>query len=415
MLFTRPAKRAKLVALAHHRRLIGLEFYNICCLLCTFSSICTGSRFLVAVPYVATSDGCRLPTPRIPSIPYDNVAKSQTDHATMYRSSTGNLDHYDDPPSSSRGGGGGGGERWDRARFESMRRGGAPPPPPSMGGGGSRGGRDGGGRDDFDHFRFSEHDKGPGYHRDIDFHEDRSRRGPPVMERERFREEDRFVPPVRRRHDIFEESTPSEVANRALAPYRRKSVIDKDINIDIDINSREERAPPPARARPARPGFMRRQSSLDTFDRRPLPRYHGGEIERYERDEVHDYRLPPNVPIPLPIREHRRRSPPRRFEDDFEEIRYDDRRGRGREEEAYREVEVHREKSRVRRSKSVAAKSTRSSSISSFEEIQPARATFGKKGRTRMPKRLVKKQAVIELGYPYEEEVSLIATISINI
>jgi len=273
-----------------------------------------------------------------------------------------------------------------------------------MGGGGSRGGRDGGGRDDFDHFRFSEHDKGPGYHRDIDFHEDRSRRGPPVMERERFREEDRFVPPVRRRHDIFEESTPSEVANRALAPYRRKSVIDKDINLDIDINSREERAPPPARARPARPGFMRRQSSLDTFDRRPLPRYHGGEIERYERDEVHDYRLPPNVPIPLPIREHRRRSPPRRFEDDFEEIRYDDRRGRGREEEAYREVEVHREKSRVRRSKSVAAKSTRSSSISSFEEIQPARATFGKKGRTRMPKRLVKKQAVIELGYPYEEE-----------
>lgn len=33
------------------------------------------------------------------------------------------------------------------------------------------------------------------------------------------------------------------------------------------------------------------------------------------------------------------------------------------------------------------------------------RATYGKKGRTRMPKRLVKKQAVIELGYPFEEEV----------
>lgn len=324
----------------------------------------------------------------------------------MYRSSTGNLDHYDDAPPPPRGGGGGGGERWDRARFESMRRGGAPPPPSSMGGGGSRGGRDGGGRDDYDHFRFSEHDKGPGYHRDVDFHEDRSRRGPPVMERERFREDERYSSPVRRRHDLFEEPTPSEVANRALAPYRRKSVIDRDVNIDIDINSREERAPPPPRARPARPQYMRRQSSLDTFDRRPLPRF-GGEIERFERDEVHEYRLPPNVPIPLPIREHRRRSPPRRFEDDFEDIRYDDRRGRGREEEAYREVEVHREKSRVRRSKSVAAKSTRSSSISSFEEIQPARATFGKKGRTRMPKRLVKKQAVVELGYPFEEEVSL--------
>lgn len=310
----------------------------------------------------------------------------------MYRSSTGNLDHYDDPPAPPRGGGGGG-ERWDRARFESMRRGGPP------GGGDSRSSR--GGRDDYDHFRFQEHDKGPGYHRDVDFHEDRARRGPVVMERERFHEDERYGQPARRRTDIFEEPTPSEIANRALAPYRRKSVVDKDINIDIDINSREHRP-----ARPARPQYIRRQSSLDTFDRRPLPRY--GDVERIERNEFHEYRLPPNVPIPLPIRE-RRRSPPRRFreEDDYEDIRYDDRGGRGREREDYREVEVHREKSRVRRSKSV-AKSTRSSSISSFEEIQPSRANYGKKGRTRMPKRLVKKQAVIDLGYPFEEEEDFI-------
>jgi hypothetical protein len=274
--------------------------------------------------------------------------------------------------------------------------------------GSSRGGRDGGGRDDYDHFRFHEHDKGPGYHRDVDIHEDRGpRRGPPVMERERFREDDRFSQPARRRTDnLFEEPTPSQVANLALQPYRRQSVIDKDINIDIDINSRQLAAPP--RPRPARPQYMRRQSSLDTFDRRPVPRY--GEAERViERNEFHEYRIPPNVPIPLPMRE-RRRSPPRRFreEEEFEDVRYDDRsaRGRDREEDSYREVEVHRDKSRVKRSKSVAAKSTRSSSISSFEEIQPARATFGKKGRTRMPKRLVKKQAVIELGYPFEEEVS---------
>jgi hypothetical protein len=326
----------------------------------------------------------------------------------MYgRSSAGTLDRYDDaPPPPRSGAGGGGGERWDRARFESMRRG--PPGPPGGGdSGSSRGGRDGGGRDDYDHFRFQEHDKGPGYHRDVDFHEDRARRGPRVMERERYHEDDLFsqAPPARRRNDLFHEPTPSEVANQALAPYRRKSVIDKDINIDIDIDRRESRPPPP-RARPGRPQFMRRQSSLDTFDRRPLPRY--GDVERFEREEVHEYRLPPNVPIPLPIREsQRRRSPPSRFreEDDFEEIRYDDRGGRGREREDYREVEVHREKSRMKRSKSV-AKSTRSSSISSFEEIQPSRATFGKKGKTRMPKRLVKKQAVIELGYPFEEEVS---------
>lgn len=288
----------------------------------------------------------------------------------MYRSSTGNLDHYDDPPR--------GGERWDRDRFERMRR----------GGGGGRGG------DDYEHFRFQEHDRYPGGHRDIDIHEDRQRRGPPVMERERFHDDDRFERQSRRHNDLFHEPAPSEVANQALAPYRRKSVIDKDVNIDIDIHSHRQPVRP---ARPARPGYIRRQSSLDTFDRRPVPRY--AEIERYEK---HDYRLPPNVPIPLPIRE-RRRSP-RRYEEDFEDVRYDDRSGRGREREEYREVEVHREKSKVRRSKSV-AKSTRSSSMSSFEEIQPSRATWGKKGKTRLPKRLVKKQAVIELGYPFEEEV----------
>ena len=312
---------------------------------------------------------------------------------SVYRSSTGNLDRFDDAPPPPRGGG----ERWDRARFEQMRRGGG------GGGGGSISGSSARGRgDDHEHFRFEEHDRFPGGRRDVDIHEDRTRRGPPVMERERFHEDERFERPHRRApSELFHEPSPSEVANQALAPYRRRSVIDKDINIDIDIN---ERRPAPPRARPARPQYVRRQSSLDTFDRKPMPRY--GDVERYEKYETHEYRPPANVEIPLPIRQ-RRRSPPRRLqeEDNFEEIRHDDRSARGREREEYREVEVHREKSRVRRSKSVAAKSTRSSSISSFEEIQPPRATWGKKGKTRLPKRLVKKQAVIDLGYPFEEEV----------
>lgn len=308
----------------------------------------------------------------------------------MYRSSTSALDHYDEPPR--------GGERWDRDRFERMRRGAGGGS--GSGNGSNAGGSRAGGRDDYEHFRFQEHDRFPGGHRDIDIHEDRQRQGPRVMERERFHEDERFERPSRSRTELFHEPTPSEVANQALAPYRRKSVIDKDINIGIDINERR---------RPARPQYIRRQSSLDTFDRRPLPRY--GDIERIERHERHEYRPPANVPIPLPIRE-RRRSPPRRFheEDDYEEIRFDDRGGRGRERENYREVEVSREKSKVRRSKSV-AKSTRSSSISSFEEIQPPRATWGKKGKTRLPKRLVKKQAVIDLGYPFEEEVCTCRTL----
>lgn len=284
----------------------------------------------------------------------------------MYRASTGDLSYIDDGPIR--------GERWDRDRFERM-----------------RGGR---GRNEHDHYRFSEHERYPGGHRDIDFHEDYDRRGPRVAERERFHEDDvRFERP-RRRTELFDEPTPSEVANRALAPYRRKSIVEKDIDISV--------------RRPARPQFIRRQSSLDTFDRRPLPRY--GD---YEKEE---WRPPTNVPIPLPIRE-RRRSPPQRFrDDDFEEVRYrdyerDGRRGRA-EEEEYREVEVKRSKSRRARSRSraarsIAATSVRSSSTSSFEEVEPVRAKFGRKGKTRMPKRLVKRQAVIDLGYPFEEEVNL--------
>jgi hypothetical protein len=317
---------------------------------------------------------------------------------SVYRSSTGNLDRFDEPPR------GGGGERWDRDRFERMRRGGG-----SIGGGSHAGGPPRRGGDESEHFRFQEHDRFPGGHRDVDFHEDRQRQGGRVLEKERFREDDRFERPGpfrRSQNELFHEPTPSEVANQALAPYRRRSVIDKDI---IDININERRPAPP---RPQRPGYIRRQSSLDTFDRRPLPKF--GEIERYERYQDHEYRPPANVPIPLPIRE-RRRSPPRRFreEEDYEEIRFDDRGGRGREREDYREVEVHREKSRIRRSKSVAksVKSSRSSSISSFEEIQPPRATWGKKGKTRLPKRLVKKQAVIDLGYPFQEEVGLVSVL----
>ncbi|KAF2656894.1 hypothetical protein K491DRAFT_691568 [Lophiostoma macrostomum CBS 122681] len=303
-----------------------------------------------------------------------------------YRSSTGDLSYREDPPMA--------GQRWDRDRFERMRGAGG-------GGGGSGGSSAGGGRGrgEHDHFRFTEHDRFPGGRRDIDIHEDFDRRGPPVRVAERFREEERFDRPSRSRTELFHEPTPSEVANRALAPYRRKSVVEKDIDLQI--------------RRPARPGYTRRQSSLDTFDRRPLPRYNEfEERDYYERDE---WRPPTNVPIPLPIRE-RRRSPRRPREDDFEEVsRYREiereREPRRGSSEEFREVEVKREKSvrrsarsRSRAARSIAATSVRSSSSSSFEEVSPVRSNVGRKGKTRMPKRLVKKQAIIDMGYPFEEE-----------
>ncbi|KAF2805507.1 uncharacterized protein BDZ99DRAFT_466499, partial [Mytilinidion resinicola] len=299
-----------------------------------------------------------------------------------YRSSAGDLGFFEDDPHS---GPRRGPERWDRERFERMGRRGPPerergPPerergPPSE-------------RDPRESFHFEEHDRGPGRSRlDIEINDsrERERRAPParVVEKERFFEEDRFERPSRRRADFLDEPAAAEIANRALAPYRRKSIIERDFE-------------PPAR-RPARPQYIRRQSSLDTFDRRPYPRY--GDQERDE------WRPPVNVPIPLPVREPRRRSPPRsrsRFhEEDYEEVRYKDEEP----EEDYREVEVRREKSTTRRSKSKSrkAQSIRSSS-SSFEEVSPVREPPGRKGKTRMPKRLAKKQVIVDLGYPFEEE-----------
>ncbi|OCK87044.1 uncharacterized protein K441DRAFT_596277 [Cenococcum geophilum 1.58] len=282
---------------------------------------------------------------------------------TNFRSSAGDLGFHDEPLRR-------GPERWDREKFERFSRRGGP-------------------AEERESFRFEEHDhSGPGRsRRDVEVDERIDRRGPRtrVEERERFFEEDRVERPRRRPSEFLDEPTASEVANRALAPYRRKSIIEKDID-------------PPSR-RPARPQYIRRQSSLDTFDRKPFTRY--GDQER------DGWRPPTNVPIPLPIRRSpsRRRSLSRRRyrEDDFEEIRYRDVEPR----EEYREVEVRREKSTRRRSLSRTSRRgapSARSSTSSFEEVSLAREPSGKKGKTRMPKRLVRKQAVIELGYPFEEE-----------
>ncbi|KAI7291302.1 hypothetical protein KC315_g19697, partial [Hortaea werneckii] len=190
----------------------------------------------------------------------------------------------------------------------------------------------------------------------------------------------------------------------ALVPARRKSISrpERDIDIDVDIDRRSG---------PPRPGMIRRQSSWDAFDRRP---------SRYDEEE-RDYRIPPYTPVPLPIRRH---------EHDYERVPY-----RDYEPEDYREVEIQRERSVHRRGKpkseasrsearshrsskppkSVTTRRTSPSSASSesFEEIEKEDSIHDsiassvpkfKKGKTRMPKRLVMREAIQDLGYPYDEE-----------
>ena len=249
---------------------------------------------------------------------------------------------------------GGGGERWNAERFN----------------------RERGGRQVIERDRVEEHERYAPFQppsREAAVEEFRSPpprvpRGERFEERDRFFEEERFGPPARRsggRQQRYYEEEDIDTFDRS--PSREPEPIER--------RGYEMRRAPP------RPGIIRRQSSLDTFDRRPLPRYP---------------REPPEI-IAMPGPGRRRRSPPR-YERDLEEIRiaepdyYGDEEFRG-----YKEREV----STVRRRRGVEPEFEERESFE-VEEEEP----FPRKGKTRMPGKLVNKRAIIELGYPFEEEVS---------
>lgn len=285
-----------------------------------------------------------------------------------FRQSADDLAYGDYPP---------GPQRWDRDRFDNFGRGPPPPPEPPRG------------RYE-DEYRYAERDRPP-----VAVQERPYSRGPPARfaedrdrERERIYQDTFHEGRPRRRTDkeLFGEVDPRELAQMALTPYKpREQEFDRY-------------GPPP------RPGMIRRQSSLDTFDRRPAG-------PRYDREE---HRIPPYTPVPLPIR---------RPDWDHEEYHYH----HHPEQENYREVEIKRERSvhrrggrsKSRKSKSSKAPSTKapstvrsssssSSSSSSYAQTSrassPERSRVGKKGKTRMPKRLVHRDALHDLAYPYDEE-----------
>ena len=315
-----------------------------------------------------------------------------------FRSSTGNLGY------SGAGGGGGGGERWDTERFSRER---------------EQFGRSGRAvvaeRDRFDDRDRFERSRGGFGARTRERSADGfyggggggGGRGARFEEKDRFSFEEKYGPPARRAPPRYheEDDINIEISHQHGPPARRvppRYHEEDDINIEIShqhggamvpfdrsrrqsINA-ERGYGPPARRGPARPTFIRRQSSLDTFDRKPLHRY--GDRER---EEI--------IPIPLPPR--RRRSPPapRYVERDYEEIRVV-------EPEPYPEEdfrEIHEREITRRRGPAGSEFEFREKDIYEEEEL-PDKA-FPKRGKTRMPKRLVNKRAVIELGYPFEEEV----------
>jgi hypothetical protein len=166
-------------------------------------------------------------------------------------------------------------------------------------------------------------------------------------------EEDSYGPPGRRRERFTEED--DFYATRGSGPL---------------VHRRDE--PPPFRP----PRLLRRQSSLDTFDRQPARR-----IER----------APPIRGVQRGPSQRRRPSVGRFVErDEYEEIDIAEPDIYGDEE--YRHF---RERDRPHLVREEIVK----------EKIVEKDKPYPRKGKTKMPKRLVHPRAVQELGYPYIEEV----------
>lgn len=177
----------------------------------------------------------------------------------------------------------------------------------------------------------------------------------------RLEERDDFHAP---RHDRLSQDFVREREVYVEEPHvlpmrsRRQSVV-----VDREREREYYRSPsPPVVRRVVRPETVVRRRSMDTFDRRPrVPRYverveYGPPVKRYYEEDLRVY------------------------------------------PERVRETEIVRR----RRSRSSSRSSSSSSSSSS---ARSRRSEFPKRGKTRMPARFVSKRAIIELGYPFEEEV----------
>ncbi|KAL5047213.1 hypothetical protein BDW71DRAFT_46503 [Aspergillus fruticulosus] len=172
----------------------------------------------------------------------------------------------------------------------------------------------------------------------------RHSRGAAVLER-----------PPRRVEDELRWDSHLQETDRYGPPARRPSRHYEDDHLRhggalVRVDRRHAESPPP------RPRMLRRQSSLDTYDRLPSRKI----------DEYYRAYLPRATPSPPPLRRRTRR-------DEFEAIKIPARESR------YRETET-------------------------VEEVRP----YPRKGKTRMPQNLVNTRAIREFGYPYEREGDLV-------
>lgn len=298
------------------------------------------------------------------------------------------------------GGGGGGGERWDADRFAVER---------------DRARFTGGRGGEFEErdSRFTSKVSFGGQARDRSVDDGYERRGGPAP---RF-EDDRYE-----RRTYYDDEPRMEPERRTGRDRGQSITFEKE-----RVRERDCSPSPPRRGPSGRPAFLRRQSSLDTFDRKPLTRFAPPTREEYGPPAryVPDAR-PVMTPIPLP-RSRGLGPPPRRYGDrdyyDDIEIAEPDLYGddgyrvapeRIREREVIRRRrrrnsgESRRSHSRREHSHKGSVRSESDSESSASSTEVSVRSEFPKKGKTRMPARLVSERAISDLGYPFEKEVGFL-------
>lgn len=245
----------------------------------------------------------------------------------------------------------------------------------------------------------------------------------PVYEEERYYEDDRYGPRGSRQERRYFEEEDYYADPRAgpgqMIPYRP--------------------AAPPRPAPVPRPGIIRRQSSLDTFDRPPQRRF-----DDYEATFSPPRRRPERVNIPVSEppnpgprgNRYRPDYPPRGYRQEYRDY-YDDVAVQDPDyygDDGFREYREREWVSRRRRSGSRERRRSRSRSssgsrakteivekksekidikpdgevkIEEKEEIKEEKKgekPFPRRGKTKMPKRLVHTKVLFDLGYPYYEE-----------
>lgn len=179
--------------------------------------------------------------------------------------------------------------------------------------------------------------------------------------------------------------------------YRRPGFLDNDDSYGRQMQpyrNQRDYEDYDAPRRPARPSFARRQSSLDTYDRKPISRYSGRERDVRDRDgrerdgdyQERDVNVSINVQAPPP-------PPPPPV---IEAPRYREYEYKARSPSP--EVIIRRERETIRQS-------GRQEIEEDYVEIEVPEVPKRKKGKTRMPKRLVHKSALNRMQFPYEEEV----------